>query len=126
MLERKIEFRRILIFDFSGAFLAGIIYLLILDILTSFLNLPQWVATTQMGANFIYGIFGAAIYFSKTKKLFVFVTLVSLNFIYGVLSMGAALALFEAGRTKGAALVLVEGFYVFALALFERKNLPTD
>ena len=30
MLERKIEFRRILIFDFSGAFLAGIIYLLIL------------------------------------------------------------------------------------------------
>jgi hypothetical protein len=121
--KNPIEFRKLLIFDFVGGLLAGVAYFAFFNFLIDELKLPNWLASTQMTANFAYGLFGFFLYVSNTKNNIWLSALILLNFIYGALAIGTSLALFEAGLSLGAILLLVEGIYVFLLSLVERKSL---
>lgn len=114
--------KKMLIADFSFAFLGGIIYLLLFNFLIEKLFVPQGLILFQTGANFVYGIYGLTI-FLKNKTTYPFLRfLIVMNSLYAAFCALTAVKLFVDGYFAASLILFLEALIIAGLVFCERKT----
>ena len=112
--------RKLLVVDFSGAFAGAVFFFFAFDFLLGFL--PEAVIKTQLTANLTYGLFGLALFLSRTEQLKFYRALMWMNFAYaGLCILGSAWMLMR-GEPLGGLFLLLEAAIIAALAKVEKNS----
>lgn len=121
MLTRKIDSKKMLVIDFSCAFLGALFYISFQNLLVEKLLFPLNLLQAQLMANLIYGIFGLTIYIMKKNTTENLRFLMKMNALYAAVCLAAAVFYGFTGFMAVGFLLLIEAVLILFLVSLERK-----
>ena len=113
------ERRNILRIDGSAGLSAGIVVLLLSDILVGLYQIPTWLLSVNISANIVYGIGASLLASWQHRPIGAIVALSVANLLWAVVCLVTAVLLVPTASLFGVGHFVLEGIFVATLGILE-------